>query len=214
MEKRPDGKEQRNRSGGSGKRKEPEKRVGSGKRILVEKSDVLTKQIVRSLSGLRKMTAERISPPILIGGVVFAAVLIGIILFMGRGNNTEAAEVSAGQKDNIKGFMFIFDKRSVQQRLVEDMKEGRIPLKLTCEKFDLIPNEDGTVSENIDESVYNLAGGAGSRRGTGGMKTKLQAADLATGNGIHTLVTNGKNPEILYEIFDGNKIGTLFVGKK
>ncbi len=68
--------------------------------------------------------------------------------------------------------------------------------------------------ENIDESVYNLAGGAGSRRGTGGMKTKLQAADLATGNGIHTLVTNGKNPEILYEIFDGNKIGTLFVGKK
>ena len=153
MEKRPDGKEQRNRSGGSGKRKEPEKRAGSGKRILVEKSDVLTKQIVRSLSGLRKMTAERISPPILIGGVVFAAVLIGIILFMGRGNNTEAAEVSAGQKDNIKGFMFIFDKRSVQQRLVEDMKEGRIPLKLTCEKFDLIPNEDGTVSENIDESA-------------------------------------------------------------
>ena len=99
------------------------------------------------------MTAERISPPILIGGVVFAAVLIGIILFMGRGNNTEAAEVSAGQKDNIKGFMFIFDKRSVQQRLVEDMKEGSIPLKLTCEKFDLIPNEDGTVSENIDESA-------------------------------------------------------------
>ena len=68
--------------------------------------------------------------------------------------------------------------------------------------------------ENIDESVYNLAGGAGSRRGTGGMKTKLQAADLATGNGIHTLVTNGKNPEVLYEIFDGNKIGTLFVAKK
>lgn len=68
--------------------------------------------------------------------------------------------------------------------------------------------------ENIDESVYNLAGGAGSRRGTGGMKTKLQAADLATGNGIHTLVINGKNPEVLYEIFDGNKVGTLFVAKK
>ncbi|MBQ9064767.1 MAG: glutamate 5-kinase [Blautia sp.] len=68
--------------------------------------------------------------------------------------------------------------------------------------------------EEIDESVYNLAGGAGSRRGTGGMKTKLQAADLATGNGINTIVTNGKNPEVLYDIAKGSKVGTLFVGKK
>ncbi len=68
--------------------------------------------------------------------------------------------------------------------------------------------------ENIDESVYRLAGGAGSRRGTGGMKTKLQAADLAVGNGINTIVTNGKNPEILYEIVRGGKVGTLFVGHK
>ena len=68
--------------------------------------------------------------------------------------------------------------------------------------------------EEIDESVYHLAGGAGSRRGTGGMKTKLQAADLATGNGISTIVTNGKNPEVLYDIVRGAKVGTLFAGKK
>ena len=68
--------------------------------------------------------------------------------------------------------------------------------------------------EEIDESVYSLAGGAGSRRGTGGMKTKIQAADLAVSNGINTLVTNGKDPSILYEIVRGGKVGTLFVGKK
>ena len=43
----------------------------------------------------------------------------------------------------------------------------------------------------IDESVYQLAGGAGSRRGTGGMRTKVQAADLATSAGIETIVVNG-----------------------
>lgn len=32
--------------------------------------------------------------------------------------------------------------------------------------------------EKIDDSIYSLAGGAGSRRGTGGMRTKLQAAVL------------------------------------
>ena len=67
--------------------------------------------------------------------------------------------------------------------------------------------------EKIDETVYALAGGAGSRRGTGGMKTKLRAAALATAQGIDTIITNGKAPETLYEIVKGNKAGTLLVGK-
>lgn len=65
--------------------------------------------------------------------------------------------------------------------------------------------------EKIDESIYLLAGGAGSRRGTGGMKTKLRAAELATAQGIDTVITNGKVPEELYEIVKGNKVGTIFV---
>lgn len=67
--------------------------------------------------------------------------------------------------------------------------------------------------EKIDEKVYALAGGAGSRRGTGGMKTKLQAAALATAQGIDTIITNGKAPESLYEIVKGGKAGTLFAGR-
>lgn len=67
--------------------------------------------------------------------------------------------------------------------------------------------------EKIDETVYALAGGVGSRRGTGGMKTKLRAATLAIAQGIDTVITNGKSPEALYEIVKGNKVGTLFVGR-
>ena len=68
--------------------------------------------------------------------------------------------------------------------------------------------------ENIDDSTYDLAGGAGSRRGTGGMKTKLQAAELATGQGIDTIVTNGSRPEALYDIIEGKQVGTLFAASK
>ena len=46
--------------------------------------------------------------------------------------------------------------------------------------------------EKIDETVYALAGGVGSSRGTGGMKTKLRAAELSTAQGIDTVITNGK----------------------
>ena len=67
--------------------------------------------------------------------------------------------------------------------------------------------------DTIDDSVYALAGGAGSRRGTGGMRTKLQAASLATSQGTNTIVTNGKRPEVLYDIVKGGRAGTLFPGK-
>ena len=77
--------------------------------------------------------------------------------------------------------------------------------------------KDAKLIERIDEitdATYELAGGAGSRRGTGGMRTKLQAAELATSQGIDTLVTNGSHPEYLYDIVAGKKVGTLFKAKR
>lgn len=67
--------------------------------------------------------------------------------------------------------------------------------------------------EHVDDHIHSLAGGAGSRRGKGGMKTKLQAAALATAQGVDTIITNGKNPYTLYDILEEKSVGTLFVGK-
>ena len=68
--------------------------------------------------------------------------------------------------------------------------------------------------ESIDEKVLSLAGGAGSARGTGGMISKLDAADYAMKKGIDTLIILGKEPERIYDIIDGKKVGTLFVGRE
>lgn len=65
---------------------------------------------------------------------------------------------------------------------------------------------------DIDE-VRPLAGGAGTSVGTGGMVTKLDAAELATEAGIHMIITNGENVDALYNILDGVSVGTLFVSK-
>ena len=67
--------------------------------------------------------------------------------------------------------------------------------------------------ENIDE-IRSLASGSGSNRGTGGMITKLDAAELATSHGIDMLITYGRKPENLYDIIDKKIVGTLFVAKK
>lgn len=69
-----------------------------------------------------------------------------------------------------------------------------------------------TVTE-ITPEILSMAAGTGSNRGTGGMITKLQAADYATQKGTEVYVINGSNPEDLYEVFDGNNIGTVFRAK-
>lgn len=68
--------------------------------------------------------------------------------------------------------------------------------------------------EKIDDKILSFAGGSGSRRGTGGMFTKLKAAKLATAQGIDTVVTNGKNPSAIYDIVSGKPVGTLFRGAR
>lgn len=64
--------------------------------------------------------------------------------------------------------------------------------------------------DKIDEKVLSYAGGAGTDRGTGGMITKIKAAEIAGSAGIPMLIVNGKNPDVLYEISDGHHIGTYF----
>lgn len=78
-----------------------------------------------------------------------------------------------------------------------------------CEDAKLIP-----VVEALTPEIIALAGGSGSSLGTGGMATKLRAAQLVTENGIDMVIANGAYPEILYKIADGESIGTRFIGRR
>ena len=64
--------------------------------------------------------------------------------------------------------------------------------------------------EEINDEVKSLAGGIGSRFGTGGMTTKLIAAQIAGDAGIETVITNGSKPQNLYLAVHGGEVGTRF----
>ncbi|MEE0958197.1 MAG: glutamate 5-kinase [Ruminococcus sp.] len=66
----------------------------------------------------------------------------------------------------------------------------------------------------ITKDITEMAAGSGSNRGTGGMITKLFAADYATKRGIEVHVINGQNPNLLYQVFDGECPGTVFLAQK
>ena len=62
----------------------------------------------------------------------------------------------------------------------------------------------------INDEVRALAGVSGSGLGTGGMITKLQAAELCLGCGCTMVIANGERGEVLYDILDGKEVGTKF----
>ncbi|MFT4994780.1 MAG: glutamate 5-kinase [Paraglaciecola sp.] len=64
--------------------------------------------------------------------------------------------------------------------------------------------------DEINSYIYSLAGGAGSVVGTGGMRTKLQAAEKCTQSGIQTLIVNGRDGSIFDSLLQGKRQGTLF----
>jgi glutamate 5-kinase len=57
----------------------------------------------------------------------------------------------------------------------------------------------------ITQETLSLGGGAGSALGTGGMRTKLSAAQLCTNAGCEMVIACGEKPEILYDVIDGKK---------
>ncbi len=66
----------------------------------------------------------------------------------------------------------------------------------------------------INDSIYALAGGT-SGLGTGGMKTKIDAADICMKAGVDCVITSGADPSVLYDLADGKRAsGTLFTSKK
>ncbi|MEL6408381.1 MAG: glutamate 5-kinase [Chloroflexota bacterium] len=64
--------------------------------------------------------------------------------------------------------------------------------------------------EHIDDETFALAGGAGTTVGTGGMRTKLQAAQTATRSGVTTIIARGSDPLVLERILQGEPLGTRF----
>ncbi|MEE1003335.1 MAG: glutamate 5-kinase [Acutalibacteraceae bacterium] len=70
------------------------------------------------------------------------------------------------------------------------------------------------VIEEITPDIIALGGGKGSSLGTGGMSTKLKAAQIATEAGCDMIIANGQHPELLYDLADGKPIGSLFKAKE
>ena len=85
--------------------------------------------------------------------------------------------------------------------------------------FTADPNKDPSARlietvEEITKEIEAFAGDSGSDLGTGGMATKIGAAQMVTESGCDMVIINGNDPYLLYDIVEGKSAGTLFKGRK
>ena len=128
----------------------------------------------------------------------------GIIPIINENDAVATAEIKVGDNDNLSARVAI-------------LSDADCLILLTDQKglytADPRSNPDARLISRVDKitpEIKALAGDSVSGLGTGGMATKLQAAEIATRSGIEVIIASGDDPKIIESIVEGYYIGTSF----
>ena len=129
-----------------------------------------------------------------------------VIPIVNENDTVATEEIRVGDNDNLSAH-------------VANLIEADLLVVLTDQKglFTADPRQDpeaqlisDITTAEIPEEVWQAAGGSANGLGTGGMVTKLQAADLARRSGSMVIIARGSDPDVLLNLVDGESIGTRF----
>ncbi len=133
---------------------------------------------------------------------------LGAIPIINENDSITTKEIAVGDNDTLAAIVAVNVKADILILLtdidglysVDPRKEpgaNRIP----------IVNE-------VTPELLNAAGGSGTKMGTGGMTTKLQAAAMCMDNGIDMIITKGEDASVIYRAIGCESVGTLFKGRR
>ncbi len=130
---------------------------------------------------------------------------LGVIPIINENDTVVTDEIKFGDNDTLGA-------------LVANLIEADVLIILTDQDglYSNDPRKDAsaTLISSIragDEQLENMAGGAGSHIGRGGMITKVLAARRAARSGAHTVIASGNETDVLPRLLRGENIGTLLI---
>jgi glutamate 5-kinase len=129
----------------------------------------------------------------------------GVLPIINENDSVSVAEIKFGDNDHLAAMLtnLLQAPLLILLTVVDGLYSSDPTTDSRAEKI-------ATVS-SIDVSVMELAGDTRSSLGTGGMRSKLRAARLATAAGESVIMANGAKPGVLDAIFAGEDVGTLFL---
>ena len=132
---------------------------------------------------------------------------LGVLPIVNENDTVATAEISVGDNDTL-GAVVACSAQAELLVLLSDIEGLYTADPHRNPDASLIP-----VVKEITPEILSLAGCAGSALATGGMTTKLRAAQMATEKGCDMVIANGARPEVLYAIVAGQPVGTRFVAR-
>jgi glutamate 5-kinase len=129
----------------------------------------------------------------------------GIIPIVNENDTVAVEEIKVGDNDNLSAQIAVL--LNAPWLIILTDQNGL---------YDRDPRHDPAAQligrvDHIDEQIKTLAGGSDSGLGVGGMITKIQAAQLATRSGTRVVIANGRAPDVLIRLLNGEALGTTFV---
>lgn len=139
---------------------------------------------------------------------LFAQLELGIIPIINENDAVSISEIKVGDNDNLAALSAV---------LVEADKVILLTDQDGLYTADPRKNKEAKLIRNvdtIDEHIIEIAGGSGTTLGTGGMATKIKAAQVATQAGVEMIIASGENPSIILELVHGQGNATFFRSSK
>ena len=129
---------------------------------------------------------------------------LGVLPIINENDTIATDEIKVGDNDRLSAYVAVNTNADLLV-ILSDI-DGLYTANPRVDKnAKLIPFVDEITSE-----LFATAGGTGSSLGTGGMKTKIQAAELCMDKGCDMVIASGEDPTILYDVAQGKNVGTKF----
>jgi len=133
---------------------------------------------------------------------------LGVVPVVNENDTVAVEEIKFGDNDRLSAL--VASKVEADQLVILTDVDGFFSADPRAERKVKLIKEVKAITPELEEK----ASGSGSRRGTGGMVTKLEAAKIATASGITMYIANGNRKEVLKEIWEGENPGTKFLPGK
>jgi len=130
----------------------------------------------------------------------------GAIPIVNENDTISTDEIKFGDNDRLASMVANLQERTLL--IILSNVDGLYSGSPDSEQSQLIP-----LVESWNDDLLNHVATSGTKRGTGGMLTKLQAARDATAVGENVIIANGTRANVLQDILDGRPTGTLFLAQ-
>ena len=131
----------------------------------------------------------------------------GVVPIINENDSVSVEEIKFGDNDRLSSLVagLVDAELLLLFTDIEGLYSGNPLLVPDAKMIDLV--------EEITPEIKEYAGNTKDDLATGGMITKIQAAEIAVNSGVDMIIADGRDPHNLYKIYNGENIGTLFVAK-